>query len=139
MISNTVKNLLLLIIFLSDISFQATMSCSITHKYEVQVVNKLPPRDNSLYLHCASGNNEVGRRTIYAGQKFGWKFCENFMSNTLFFCHLWWGSKNRAFNVFKSNHRNDCNKYVCIWSARSDGIYYQNGYDGKFVKKYDWK
>ncbi|KAL7117139.1 hypothetical protein ACP275_03G053400 [Erythranthe tilingii] len=140
MISNISIKKLLLIIFLSANVFQATTSCFFARKYRVQVVNRLPSNNSSLFLHCASGDDELGKRTIYAGQTFEWAFCASGFSKTLFFCHLWWGSKDRAFEVFNSKHSiNDCRSFLCSWSAMSDGIYYQDGQNGELLdKRYNW-
>ncbi|KAI3443349.1 hypothetical protein Pfo_000014 [Paulownia fortunei] len=113
--------------------------CFFTTSYQVEIVNRLPNGNSRLVLHCASGNDDFGNRTIFLGQDFKWHFCENFFRNTLFFCHLWWGSKNRAFEVFNSDWATtDCESGLCFWAAQSDGIYYQDGALTKLVKKYDW-
>lgn len=136
MAPNVIKNILLVVFLWANIL--EAMACSVTRKYQVQVINRLPDNVKPLVLHCASGNDELGTHTLYVGQIFQWKFCDNFFSNTLFFCHLWWGPNDRSFNVFVSKHSNDCGSYDCIWIAKYDGIYYQDGASGELIKKYDW-
>lgn len=133
---NAIK-IILLVVFLTNILQQA-MACTITHKYKIQVISRLPYNSYPLVLHCASRDDELGTRTLDVGMWFDWEFCENFFPNTLYFCHLWWGPRDRAFNVFISKHSNACKSYECIWIANSDGIYYQDGASGELKKKYDW-
>ncbi|KAI3470517.1 hypothetical protein Pfo_027180 [Paulownia fortunei] len=120
--------------------FQATAhKCFLTHKIEVHVINNLPSNSAPLTLHCASGDNDLGHHTLAVNQDFNWSFCENiYYPNTLFFCHLWWGSKQRAFEVFNSKWvQPDSTQHY--WLAKSDGIYFSYSNSPQtFTKRYDW-
>ncbi|PIN24457.1 hypothetical protein CDL12_02808 [Handroanthus impetiginosus] len=107
--------------------------CRWTEKYEVHVVNSLPQNSAMLRLHCASGNDDLGYHDLSVNQDFQWSFCTRFFGTTLFFCHLWWGSKNKEFEVFNTDWQERCGNDICDWAAKSDGIYF-NG-----EKLYDWQ
>ncbi|GFP88804.1 hypothetical protein PHJA_001024100 [Phtheirospermum japonicum] len=86
-----------------------------------------------LTIHCASGDDELGFHILSVNEQFHWRFCV--LPRTLFFCHLWWEHKQRAFDVFVSKAF-IYNAY--FWSARNDGIY--SSHDNKtFTKKFDWE
>ncbi|KAK4402398.1 S-protein11 [Sesamum angolense] len=111
--------------------------CIATSEYEVHVFNRLP--DPKLKLHCASKDDDLGYHEIVQNYDFNWKFCDSFTKRTLFFCHLWWLNKDAAFDVFKSKSSDDCDRYLCLWEARSDGIYFSSGSPPKlFRKKFAW-
>ncbi|CAI9759772.1 unnamed protein product [Fraxinus pennsylvanica] len=113
------------------------LRCPITDKYEVRVVNNLP---NTLRLHCASGDDELGFHNLYVNKDFHWEFCESYLGNTLFFCHLFWGSKDIAFDVFKSKKKRRCRRGACYYAAKPDGIYFSGYYPPRTLEKiYDWK
>lgn len=89
-------------------------------------------------VHCASGNDDLGNRTLTVNKDWTWSFCDNFfVTNTLFFCHLWWGLKNRSFDVYASKWPVDCPGRFCLWVAKSDGIYFRGRYG--LEKQYDWQ
>ncbi|KAI3470519.1 hypothetical protein Pfo_027182 [Paulownia fortunei] len=112
--------------------------CFFTWKVEVFVVNNLPSNSASLKLHCASKDDDLGNHMLKTNQYFHWTFCENFFPNTLFFCHLWWGSKQRTFDAFKSKWKQKYSGHD-YWVVKSDGIYFSFFNSTKdFIKKYDW-
>ncbi|KAL3649747.1 hypothetical protein CASFOL_006150 [Castilleja foliolosa] len=124
------KTLLLLCLGLLNILAPAH-ACSLSVKVNVHVVNNLPS-GSKLKIHCASGDDDLGFHTLSINKEFQWGFCAN--PRTLFFCHLWWGPKQRAFDVFVSSI---LIYPLHVWSARADGIY--EAVNGTFVKKFDWK
>ncbi|GFP81195.1 hypothetical protein PHJA_000262800 [Phtheirospermum japonicum] len=86
-----------------------------------------------LTIHCASGDDELGYHTLSVNEQFHWTFCA--LPHTLYFCHLWWEHKQKAFVVFKTKIFYDDYNY---WSARKDGIYLSQ--DNKtFTKQFDWE
>lgn len=135
------KNILLLFLVLEVTiigeKFVAGL-CVFTAKHRVYVVSNLPSNTAPLKIHCASGNNDLGNHTLYPNQDYRWSFCVNFIPNTLFFCHLWWGSKDKAFEVFRETWT-DVPKDQSWWIAKSDGIYFSDQTKPtKLQKKYDW-
>lgn len=63
------------------------------------VVNKLT---EPLNARCQSGDKDLGNRTIAATNELSWDFCNNLFGRTLWFCHLYWGSKDKVFDVYNS-------------------------------------
>ncbi|KAI8560835.1 hypothetical protein RHMOL_Rhmol04G0286500 [Rhododendron molle] len=62
------------------------------------------------------------------GAEFKWKFRINFFETTLFFCHFYWGSKDKSFVTYDKNIdlkycREKSDQYNCYWEARPDGFY----------------
>ncbi|GFP88803.1 hypothetical protein PHJA_001024000 [Phtheirospermum japonicum] len=125
---------ILFLLFLTVLNiFQTAHTCFLFRTIRVHVFNSLPS-NSTMRVHCASGDDDLGYHTLSVNQQFQWKFCET--PRTLFFCHLWWGKKQCAFDAFvgdlvqvpKSNH---------YWYARSDAIHLS--YDNiSFEKGYIW-
>ncbi|KAI3474341.1 hypothetical protein Pfo_029173 [Paulownia fortunei] len=113
--------------------------CNFTPKYTVYVANSLPPKSPPLIAHCASKDDDFGNHTLTSGQSFNWSFCDSYIENTLFFCHFWWGTKERAFDVYTSKDKSDCFKHACYWEADADGIYFDGTYPPQLLSKvYEW-
>ncbi|KAI3458905.1 hypothetical protein Pfo_015568 [Paulownia fortunei] len=133
----TMIKILLLFLFVEvNILQEFVAGCFLTLKHDVHIKNYLPPNSAPLKLHCASKNDDLGYHTLYTNQEFHWSFCENFFPNTLFFCHLWWGSKDKAFDSFKESTTKPSSQ--SYWIAMSDGIYFFDNSYLPVVKKYDW-
>lgn len=134
------KNMILCLLFLANLlqtMAESKLNCRITDKYEVHVVNNLP---SNLRLHCASGDNDLGHHILGRNTDFHWEFCESYLGNTLFFCHLFWGSKDIAFDVFRSQDKRRCPRGACFYAAKPDGIYFSGYYPPRALEKiYDWK
>ncbi|WMV48174.1 hypothetical protein MTR67_041559 [Solanum verrucosum] len=118
--------LLLLLITPLDISL-AKKRCVIQTRYEVHVINKLPANTAQLELHCASKNDDLGYHYPAINEDFNWEFCEFII--TLYFCHFWWGSKDKSFDVYDDpsycvkNGKNPNLLKCCKWEVRDDGFY----------------
>ena len=72
----------------------------VAHKH-VNVANSL--EDNlDMYLHCRSGDDDLGEHTLHHGESFGWKFDHNFFGGTKFWCIFNWNGnqEERKFDVF---------------------------------------
>ncbi|KAL3613727.1 hypothetical protein CASFOL_041801 [Castilleja foliolosa] len=128
------KILLLLFLTIHTILPASQAICAFGKDVLVHVYNDNLPSNSTLKIHCASGDKELGIHILKPNEDFSWKFCVGF--RTKFFCHLWWGSKQRAFDVFtakpKFNHNN-------FWSARADGIYYSYAEYGPYTKRFNWE
>ncbi|KAI3688372.1 hypothetical protein L1987_82084 [Smallanthus sonchifolius] len=105
---------------------------------------------NNLMLHCQSKDDDLGEVHRNAGGEFDIKFCMNAWRTTLYFCHFYWQSKQRVFNVFALEHK-QVPEYCytktfwrshCYWKVKADGFYVPTGNDSDpttgWVKKYDW-
>ncbi|KAK4732707.1 hypothetical protein R3W88_025695 [Solanum pinnatisectum] len=103
--------------------------CPFGSKYTVYITNKLPSHSPKLTFHCASKNDDLGYHDLAINQVFNWSFCEAILSRTLFFCHFWWGSKEKVFDVFNDPYtcvKGTGNPNIltnCKWEARADGFY----------------
>ncbi|OIT27946.1 hypothetical protein A4A49_20453 [Nicotiana attenuata] len=113
---------------------------------EVHILNSLPGNTPQLEFHCASGDDELGYHYPAIGSDFNWQFCAT--SNTLFFCHFWWGDKDSSFDVF--NRIESCvwwdgvdfvpvDAVKCLWKVQDDGFYlgyFDEKANKNFYKKY---
>ncbi|KAL7109377.1 hypothetical protein ACP275_06G171600 [Erythranthe tilingii] len=139
--NNTMIKYILLCFIISINSFQA-YACFWGKKvsYTVHVVNNLPPNTDQLVVHCASKNDELGYYNLTTKHDFHFHFCKK-PKATLFFCHLWWGNKNKAFEVFNARWDPDiCVDHTCYWEAQGDGIYFSGTWPpGDLAKAYNWE
>lgn len=113
-------------------------ACILTPSWTVYVTNKSP--SSSMLVHCQSKDDDLGNRTLAFGKGFNWSFCESILSNTLFFCHVWWGSKQASFDAFSSKWGR--RYHDCVWELKEDGLYLND--DNKYLtpvytKKVDWQ
>ncbi|OIT04437.1 hypothetical protein A4A49_65202, partial [Nicotiana attenuata] len=122
-------NIFFLLLLLTPIDLSRAKSCFITRRFYVHVIDKLPSNSSKLQVHCASGDDDLGYHSLTANQEFDWSFCQGFAWTTLFFCHFWWGTKNKSFNVFNDPvHCVEDGKLPklteqCAWVVKSDGFY----------------
>ncbi|KAK4354881.1 hypothetical protein RND71_027075 [Anisodus tanguticus] len=99
-------------------------------KYYIQVANNLPP-GSILKVHCASKQTDIGFHDIVQNDQIAWSFRETIFTDTLFFCHFWWGQKDKAFEVFNTytgcikNSPLDAHTHICKWIVKADGFYLQ--------------
>ncbi|KAL3649949.1 hypothetical protein CASFOL_006352 [Castilleja foliolosa] len=84
-------------------------------------------------IHCASGDRELGFHTLAVNEQFQWDLCAR--ARTKYFCHFWWGSKQKAFDVFTAGFFY-YKKYV--WAAKEDGIYSTHEDFDPLTKKFNW-
>ena len=135
------KNILLFFLLLEITilgKYHVVSGCLFTPKHHVHIVSNLPPNSSPLKVHCASGNDNLGHHTLYPNQDYQWSFCLNLIANTLFFCHLWWESKDTAFEVFHERW-NKVHADQSWWIANKDGIYFSNQTQPTILeKRYDW-
>ncbi|KAK2993345.1 hypothetical protein RJ640_007612 [Escallonia rubra] len=83
--------------------------------YEVHVVNALPYESQYLQVHCASKDDDIGYHTLYLGEEIHWRFKVGFFPSTLFFCHFWWNSKDKAFVVFEKENSLMCKRHMRVY------------------------
>ncbi|KAG5588363.1 hypothetical protein H5410_048797, partial [Solanum commersonii] len=85
---------------ITPLNLSTTKACFLTNRFEVHVINNLPSNASLLKIHCASGDDDLGDHYLAVNQEFKWSFCQALAWTTLFFCHFWWDSKSKVFNVF---------------------------------------
>lgn len=113
--------------------------------WTVQVHNDMK-RGRTLFLHCKSRDNDLGRHNLGVGKKFTWNFKVNLFSSTLFWCYMR-DQRGRHVSLDVFNARDDGFLYGkcwedyhnCIWSVRDDGIYIMNTWDEKFEFVAKWE
>ncbi|KAK4724441.1 hypothetical protein R3W88_027220 [Solanum pinnatisectum] len=138
--------ILLLLLFVFPLGL--IRGCFLYEKYQVQIIDDLPSDSPQLKLLCASKQDDFGIRFLSSTQNFTWSFCEDLLDRTLYFCHFWWDSNDRVFDVFNDPwsciHGGHVNDYIntCVWVVRPEGFYlgkdhYRNG-TLKMYKVYDW-
>ncbi|XP_007049876.2 PREDICTED: uncharacterized protein LOC18612855 [Theobroma cacao] len=95
--------------------------------WHIHAVNGMS-HEKILFLHCKSGDNDLGIHNLTAGTEFNWKFKPQILGKTLFWCYMAWGNVHASFKVFWDD--NDlfyrCNWKNCIWTAKDDGVYLKN-------------
>ncbi|KAF3457603.1 hypothetical protein FNV43_RR02261 [Rhamnella rubrinervis] len=82
-----------------------------------------------VYVHCKSGNNDLGFHIIPRSGSYQWSFKVNFWETTLFYCYLKYQLPNGGrivrggFDMYVAKRdRKRCPKF-CVWSVLSDGIH----------------
>ncbi|XP_019176851.1 PREDICTED: uncharacterized protein LOC109172157 [Ipomoea nil] len=93
------------IVFLLLLSLMISQSCWHVDgrgiKTTIFLNNQLPQESDVFKVHCFSKDNDLGYHDVSKDNSpFAWSFSENFWGTTLFACHFWWGSKDKAFDVF---------------------------------------
>lgn len=116
--------IMFLVFMIANLFNQIARGCTLGYSnYTIRVINNLPQNSAPLKLHCASGDDELGNHNLNAGGEFSWNFCKSPFGNTLYFCHVWWGTKlQRSFDVF--NYDFDFETNTNTWIARKDGIFF---------------
>lgn len=120
---------LILLLLITPLDLSTVESCLLTRRYKVHVINKLPSNSSHLKIHCASGDDNLGYHYLSDNQEFNWSFCQAIAWTTLYFCHFWWNSKNKVFDVFNNPvHCVEDGKLPkittqCAWVVKPDGFY----------------
>lgn len=114
------------------------------NQVQMHVISDIPnDQPLPLLLQCQSKDTYLGRHSLKKGEELAWHFGNNiFISNTLFFCHFYWGSKSQVFDVFNQKFLHEClpatsRDYSCYWLVKPDGFYRSNN-NTNWKKKYDW-
>ncbi|TMW94065.1 hypothetical protein EJD97_010786 [Solanum chilense] len=122
-------NIFFLLLLLTPFDLSLAKKCFFTEKYEVHIINKLPPNSPQLKIHCASKNDDFGDHYPVVDEDFNWSFCSKLFGDTLYFCHFWLDSKDKTFDVFNDKiycvHDQKVPNLLkyCKWEVRSDGFY----------------
>ncbi|WMV43152.1 hypothetical protein MTR67_036537 [Solanum verrucosum] len=97
-------------------------------KYTLHIISNLPTNSSILKIHCRSGDDDLGIRTLKSGDQFDFSF--HAQGNTLFSCSFSWGLKINSFDVFSKG-----NKYCSIVYFKNEHCYYLMGDDGFYFAK----
>lgn len=118
--------LLFLVVEVSNILQEHVASgCFMAKKVHIHIISNLPPDSEPLQIHCASRDDDLGDHFLRPDQVFEWSFCANFLPNTLFFCHFWWGPHDLVFDVYNEKNQGK-GVYQNWWVVKSDGFYYSS-------------
>ncbi|GMI77459.1 hypothetical protein like AT3G24060 [Hibiscus trionum] len=114
--------------------------------YHIHITNDLPlfhspPDKPQFYLHCKSGDRDIGDKAMLKGDDYTFDTKVNLIRSTLFFCNARWVNyKEMTFDAFRAHRDEDrCEEYhnSCLWSVRSDGIYFSNN-NVDWANEYPW-
>lgn len=136
-----IKTFFILLIVLYIINVRQIIADDNGLQYEFHIVDALPDNKIPLEFHCASKDDELGYHKPKVGDDFHWRFRINAIESTLFFCHFWWGKKQRAFEVFNRHLVKYCSgdfpTHFCYWKVQADGFYLGETLS-QLQKWYDW-
>ncbi|XP_075111211.1 S-protein homolog 2-like [Nicotiana tabacum] len=113
----------------------------------VHIMDRINATSPQLIFHCASGDDDLGYHYPKFNQDFMFTFGLHFFVETVFFCHFWWGSEDKAFEVFRDSgacaDHGGLDTSDCFWIVKSDGFYFTNvdpdSNPSSITKIYDWK
>ncbi|XP_027343143.1 S-protein homolog 5-like [Abrus precatorius] len=100
-----------------------TLAVPVDARKHVRVINELG-NEILLYVHCKSGDDDLGLHILEYEQYQEWSFKNNLSGTTLFWCSLRWNDEQQNIEVY--NYRKD-NKYCsskCWRSIKKDGAYF---------------
>ncbi|KAL0560232.1 hypothetical protein IC582_000632 [Cucumis melo] len=113
-------------------------------RWHIHIVNGLS-KDQNLFVHCQSKDDDLGKINLSFGREFNWSFKVNFWDTTLFWCYLqkpnaesvsfeaFWVEKKSIWLFYR------CYDTNCIWTAKDDGIYLKNNPINKDVLVHKWR
>ncbi|KAL3620184.1 hypothetical protein CASFOL_035096 [Castilleja foliolosa] len=143
--TNTLMKILILSLLVLNISQTFVIACYGNRRgyrhTTIVIVNKLPTNADLLEYRCQSKNHDFGLRNLWMNQSYDWSFCPSVFGRTLYFCHFYWGSKHKAFDVFTSKLARNTGSKDFYWIAKSDGIYldYHSTPTRALKKIHDWE
>ncbi|KAG5524858.1 hypothetical protein RHGRI_031507 [Rhododendron griersonianum] len=111
-----------------ELAFQNAKICLGCYKVTVHIINAIPDQATSLTFRCQSKDDDLGNHTTKYREEFYWRFVPNAWGSTLFFCHFYWGSKQRVFAVYDRKIEDFCGRWElyhhnCYYEVRPDGFY----------------
>ncbi|XP_059654259.1 S-protein homolog 6-like [Cornus florida] len=125
--------LALFIVLWNGLVFSASLDATTDNIFnpmtKVIIYNNLESGVN-VYLHCKSKDDDLGIQALSIGSSFKWKFHDNFLRTTLFFCGFTWENVNGTFDIYVAK-RDSC--VTCVWRVRRDGVH---GYDDDGSEKH---
>ncbi|XP_058201913.1 S-protein homolog 2-like [Rhododendron vialii] len=79
-------------------------------------------------FRCQSGDDDLGNQTLSTGQYYSFHFYP--LYNTVFFCHFYWNSNDKSFDVYNHRLARTCEHGLvhldCFWRVEPDGFYLSN-------------
>lgn len=141
MVKNNLKHFMRFLWIFSIVMVQTCFAIPF-EQWTVQVVNNMKS-GQPLFLHCKSKDDDLGVHKLRAGQQFSWKFRENIVQSTLFWCYMRSNHGHIAGEVFWTNSiyawlSYRCGNQTCVWSVRDDGLYLKDAIQNKFQAMRLW-
>ncbi|KVH91051.1 Plant self-incompatibility S1 [Cynara cardunculus var. scolymus] len=99
---------------------------------------------DNVEVHCQSKDTDLGVHVLNSRNiHYGWSFCENIMTSTLYFCHFNRQMVERTFDVFNITMASACDHgfsdtNTCNWAVKQDGFYFFDHRRSTWLKQYDW-
>lgn len=106
----------------------------IFRRRHVHIVNNLP---TAIGLHCESGDDDLGFRTLQPNQSQMIRFRIDWLLKTHFTCHAQWEGRSKLFDAFIVKRDMDRCGGRCYWSVRDDGFYF-SGDGTTWDREYTW-
>jgi len=92
----------------------------------------------AVFLHCKSGDNDLGPRNLAKGEYQEWSFRNNIAHTTRYYCYLQILHGQVSFDVYSYKDDNGRCADKCYRSLRDDGLYFYYQYENKWEKKLSW-
>ena len=113
------------------------MMITIIPKRHVMITNDLGV-GKVLKIKCKSKDNDLGIHYLTFHNTFQWEFRDKFLSDTRFYCYMWWGKNvTKSFDAYIAK-RDAINCADCKWSIRTDGAYWFNPDHNSWEIMYRW-
>ncbi|GFP92851.1 hypothetical protein PHJA_001429400 [Phtheirospermum japonicum] len=125
MASTSISISIMIFIFLLSPHLFVEIEAKILGKHELNIYCEVPANSSSVIAHCGSKDDDFGSRELYPSEYFGWRFRTNLIRSTLYFCHFWWGSKNKSLVVFQGDWDSDY-YYMYSYVINKYGVYLSN-------------
>ncbi|WCJ24192.1 Plant self-incompatibility protein S1 family [Euphorbia peplus] len=104
--------------------------------YKIHIQNDLPW---NMFLHCESGDDDLGSRYLSSKERFTWGLMVNFFHTTLFHCRV--SAPNDidfSFDAFRApGDEYLCARFYCSWSIKKDGIYFSSD-NNTWFRRFSW-
>ncbi|PHT75430.1 hypothetical protein T459_18952 [Capsicum annuum] len=75
----SIINIFYLLLLITHLDLSTAKKCFLYSKYQVYIINKLPPNSSQLQIHCALKNDDLGYHYPAINDDFNWSFCINFL------------------------------------------------------------
>ena len=102
---------------------------AIASQASVKIINDV---GDPIRVHCKSGDEDFGEKTLVATQSFAWGFTPSIWGRTLYYCSFIWDSQRKItknlrvwvdyklFSSYDSDHQ-PCTH--CVWSVAKEGFF----------------
>lgn len=107
-------------------------------KVGVHIISGVPDHPSPLQARCQSKDDDIGMHTLHNGEGFSWRFRPNIIPTTPYFCHFYWGAKDRSFAVYDARISRLC-KQDDYWNCDYYWVATPTGFNVSADNKVTWK